>query len=91
MVLVAVSFFVSLTLPNLEQLDQPGNGRCCSCLSACCADEAGIDDAGGGRQLGEIASGVDVGGSEGRSRRDYTKRLASERESDYRKSLLGSD
>ena len=63
MALVTIGFLVSLTLPNLEQLDdQPENGQSSVQASS--------------------------GGTEGRSRRNYTKRLASERQSDYRKALL---
>lgn len=80
-VLVALSLVVSLTLPNLEgqTVSMQQQQGCCSCRCTCCEDTSNDDD---GRQLGEFASNKDAsvrGHGFQDPRKDYTKRLASER------------
>lgn len=79
-VLVALSLVVALTLPNLERTTgKQHDDTCCSCRCTCCEDS---DTEGDARQLGEFASSADTRARYGQHdsrRRDYTKRLASER------------
>jgi hypothetical protein len=81
--LVALSLVVSLTLPNLERTSvstRDQEDSCCSCRCKCCEDS---DTESNARQLGEFVSGGDIRargyGQHDSLRRDYTKRLASER------------